>query len=64
MTLNKSIYFQAEYAKAKGLGGVMVWSVETDDFKGLCGKVDILLNAIKTTLKLVKYIYHNLIYFI
>ncbi|UYV73398.1 Cht9, partial [Cordylochernes scorpioides] len=28
---------QTEYLKKKGLGGGMVWSLETDDFRGNCG---------------------------
>ncbi|MCI3751418.1 glycosyl hydrolase family 18 protein [Escherichia coli] len=31
-----SVAIKAEYAKSKGLAGTMVWSVETDDFRGLC----------------------------
>ena len=33
----RSIRLKADFAWAKKLGGVMVWSIETDDFKGLCG---------------------------
>jgi chitinase len=28
---------QAQYVKDSGLGGAMIWSVETDDFLGVCG---------------------------
>jgi len=45
-----SIAIKTKYAMDMGLGGVMVWSLETDDFKGKCGQVNPLLNAIKTTL--------------
>lgn len=29
---------QAQYARSKGLGGVMVWDVTTDDFRNLGGE--------------------------
>lgn len=32
----KSIAIKAEYAVSKGLGGAMIWSLETDDFLGKC----------------------------
>ncbi|KAK7016749.1 Cht9p, partial [Halocaridina rubra] len=31
-----STYLKGQYAKAMGLAGTMVWSLETDDFSGLC----------------------------
>lgn len=34
----KSIRLKSEFAFDKGLAGVMVWSIETDDFKGICGQ--------------------------
>lgn len=44
----ESITLKAQYAKAMGLAGGMVWSIETDDFRGLCGEGKYpLLNAIK-----------------
>nr|ADM87517.1 chitinase [Holotrichia oblita] len=48
----ESIAIKTNYAKSMGLGGVMVWSLETDDFKGKCGQVNPLLNTIRTTLSL------------
>ena len=33
----ESITIKANYAFKKNLAGVMAWSIETDDFKGLCG---------------------------
>ena len=33
----ESVRLKADFAWEKELGGVMVWSIETDDFKGLCG---------------------------
>ncbi|KAL5286328.1 CHIA.2 family protein [Megaselia abdita] len=34
----QSIGEKVSYAKNKKLGGVMVWSIETDDFRGKCGR--------------------------
>lgn len=42
---------QAEYAVAKGLGGAMVWSIESDDFNNICDGVS--TNPILTTLRMV-----------
>ena len=33
----KSVRAKAEYASKTGLAGVMVWSIDTDDFRGACG---------------------------
>ncbi|KAK9730328.1 Glycosyl hydrolases family 18 [Popillia japonica] len=45
-----SMELKAQYAQYYGLGGVMVWSLETDDFNGKCGEKDALLKALKRTL--------------
>lgn len=43
-----SISLKAAYARAMGLGGAMLWSLETDDFAGNCkGGRYPLLNAVK-----------------
>ncbi|CAH0550889.1 unnamed protein product [Brassicogethes aeneus] len=47
----KSIAIKVNYSKNLKLGGVMIWSIETDDFKGICGKKYPILNAIKTALE-------------
>ena len=33
----ESIKYKSQFAYDQGLAGVMVWSIDTDDFKGLCG---------------------------
>ncbi|XP_014233442.1 acidic mammalian chitinase-like [Trichogramma pretiosum] len=33
----QSLQEKAEYIKKRALGGVMIWSIETDDFRGTCG---------------------------
>ncbi|CAH2001363.1 unnamed protein product [Acanthoscelides obtectus] len=39
------------YANSKKLGGIMLWSLDTDDFRGLCGRAYPLLKTIKENLK-------------
>ena len=38
--------FQAQYIKDNGLGGIMMYSLESDDFGGNCGAAYPLLTAI------------------
>lgn len=33
----RSIVEKVKFAKSKNLGGIMFWSFDTDDFRGLCG---------------------------
>ena len=40
-----SIKRKSEYIISMGLGGGMLWSVDTDDFNGQCGKAFPLLVA-------------------
>lgn len=47
----QSLALKAQFAKSMGLGGMMMWSIETDDFLGRChGEKYPLLNTIKRTL--------------
>lgn len=41
---------QVQYAKEMNLQGLSVWSLETDDFHGTCGKTNILLKAINESM--------------
>lgn len=34
----KSLRLKVNYVHSHNLGGVMMWSIETDDFKGFCGR--------------------------
>lgn len=48
-----SITKKVEYAKSLGINSIMVWSIETDDFHGLCGDGDWpLLRAINKALEI------------
>lgn len=44
----QSVALKAQYARDNGLGGYMIWSLDTDDFMGNCGNgKNPLLNAMK-----------------
>lgn len=48
----QSVVEKAQYARSKGLGGVMVWDVTTDDFKNLGGEgKSTLVTAMYRTLR-------------
>lgn len=47
----KSLTEKAEYVKTHGLGGAMVWSIETDDFQGACGEEYALLKTLNHVLR-------------
>ncbi|KAF2895979.1 hypothetical protein ILUMI_10196 [Ignelater luminosus] len=46
-----SVALKVNYAKEKRLGGVMIWSVETDDFRGICGARYPILATINANLQ-------------
>ncbi|KAI8423708.1 hypothetical protein MSG28_012739 [Choristoneura fumiferana] len=45
-----SLTQKVEYAMNLGIAGAMVWSIETDDFHGICGEKFALLKAINSAL--------------
>ena len=47
----RSIGEKSEYVNSMGLGGAMVWSIETEDFKGACGEPNPLLKTINDVLR-------------
>ncbi|XP_023310413.1 chitotriosidase-1-like [Anoplophora glabripennis] len=50
----KSVTLKAEYANEKNLGGMMVWSLDTDDFVGICGgETYPLIRTMKKTLNII-----------
>lgn len=46
----ESLKHKVDFIRKKGLGGGMVWSIETDDFRGSCGQRYPLLTAINNAL--------------
>ncbi|KAL1138265.1 hypothetical protein AAG570_009954, partial [Ranatra chinensis] len=46
----ESIKQKIRYLKKYGLGGVMIWSLDLDDFAGVCGTKSPLLKAVKSAL--------------
>lgn len=41
---------QMDYLQEMGLGGVMVWSLDLDDFKGVCGPPYPLVRSVRAAL--------------
>ncbi|KAB0800474.1 hypothetical protein PPYR_06214 [Photinus pyralis] len=46
----RSVSSKVEYVKQHKLGGAMIWSIDTDDFRGKCGKKYPILTTIKNGL--------------
>ncbi|CAB3241732.1 unnamed protein product [Arctia plantaginis] len=43
----RSIAVKVKMAMEKGLGGLMVWSIDTDDFKGNCNETDAYIDFVE-----------------
>ncbi|XP_053686951.1 acidic mammalian chitinase-like [Sabethes cyaneus] len=47
----ETTWIKCDYAQQHGLAGIMVWSIEKDDFHGYCGSINPILNAIQQCLQ-------------
>ena len=47
----ESLKAKMDYIRKEGLGGAMIWAIDLDDFKGLCGPKWPLLSAIHSGLR-------------
>lgn len=46
-----SVQYKMDFALSKGLAGAMIWSLETDDYRGQCGETYPLLKTINRKLR-------------
>lgn len=45
------LFFQMDYIREQGYGGAMIWAIDMDDYNGVCGRKNALLEVMNEKLR-------------